>query len=62
MLAPLCKIASLIAASGPIALDTSFAPWAKDSNAAPKIRAGVNNLLTLALSLDKLSKLFSILF
>ena len=52
---PPCRMASLIAASGPTALATSLAPCAKLSSAAAKIRGMVNSLLTPALSLDRRS-------
>ena len=40
--------ASLMAASGPMALATSFAPWAKLSNAAANISGQVNRVFTPA--------------
>src|SRR5690554_7221107 len=43
---PPARMASLIAASGPTALATSFAPWAKLSRAAAKISGQVNRVLT----------------
>ena len=38
--------ASTMAASGPTALATSFAPWAKDSSAAEQTKGMVNRVLT----------------
>ena len=52
---PPCNTASLIAASGPTALATSFAPWAKLSIAAAPINGRVNSELTDCLSLLNLS-------
>jgi len=44
-ISPVDKVLT-IAANGPMALATSFAPWANDKSAAAKISGIVNRLLT----------------
>ena len=54
-----CITASLMPASGPTALATSFAPCAKLSNAAAKISGTVKSELTPSLSFVRLGATFA---
>lgn len=54
-------IASLIAASGPIAFATSFAPWANDNKAAAKTKGILNKVLTEDLVFDNFKDDFAMI-